>query len=73
MLKVGEIEYNNDGREDIILKIEGVDAIIIKEEFYKKYETYQNMQSPEEQGKFLMAMGILVLEAAGFKFKGYDT
>jgi hypothetical protein len=65
MLKLGIIGENNDGRRDIIIKHLGNQGIVIRHELYESQGmTYEQMQKPEEFGKFLMAFGLLVLQAA---------
>jgi hypothetical protein len=61
-MRIGNGVENNDGREDIIMKENGVELLIIREEFYKSFgETYETMKTPQGQASFLATIGIALL------------
>ena len=49
---------NNDGREDLIMKENGVELLIIRQEIYRPYMTYEDIKKPSGLGKFLAAIGL---------------
>lgn len=59
---------NGDGREDIIVVENGVEMLVIREEFYKPYETYETMKTPKGQAMFLATIGMALLD--GMKRRG---
>jgi len=59
-MKINSYEENNDGKKDIILTENGKDIVIIKEEFYKPYATYEQMQDPIEMAKIVSSVFLAI-------------
>ena len=59
-MKITSYEENNDGKKDIILTENGQEIMIIKEEFYKPYATYEQMQDPIEMCKVVSSVFLAI-------------